>query len=198
MKHLLMIAAAVFCTLFVTSLRPGKVQKNQQQQAPVERQEDMDARHKQLSPQKQARIARRQARQAEYEHFMDSVIMSHNYRFIPQSFSRQPAGSSQIITNPNCELGVYSDYADIFLPYYKGITPPYRLVLLNTIVNYFNGYTAVQNENGWTITFSSWLYSANDYTFTLDVYSKTGSAQLSVTNTFYNTVSYWGYVTAVY
>ena len=155
-------------------------------------------RQKDLSEKHLERIAKRKARQAAFEHFVDSTILSHNYRFVPTMFNVEPAGSSNIITNPNIELAIYGDWADIHLPIYQGFTPPYRLVMFNTSITNLANFTTTQTDNGWSITFESWLYSSNDYTFTLDVYSKTGGATLSISSTFYPTTSFWGSIVAVY
>ena len=155
-------------------------------------------RQKDLSEKHLERIAKRKARQAAFEHFVDSTILSHNYRFVPTMFNVEPAGSSNIITNPNIELAIYGDWADIHLPIYQGFTPPYRLVMFNTSITNLANFTTTQTDNGWSISFESWLYSSNDYTFTLDVYSKTGGATLSVSSTFYPTTSFWGSIVAVY
>ena len=153
---------------------------------------------KHLSEKHLERIAKRKARQAAYEHFMDSTILSHNYRFVPTMFTLEPAGNSQLITNPSIELGIYDDWADIHLPIYQGFTPPYRLIVVNTTITNLADFTTTQTDNGWTISFDSWLYSSNDYTFTLDVYSKTGGATLSVSSTFYPTTSFWGSIVPLY
>ncbi len=155
------------------------------------RESALEARH-------QERIAKRRARQAAYEHFMDSTILSHHYRFVPTMFNVEPAGSSHIITNPNMELAIMGDWADVYLPVYQGFTPPYRLVVFNTSVTDLADFTTVQTDNGWTITFDSWLYTSNDYTFTLEVYSKTGGATLTLSSTFYPTTTYWGSIVGVY
>ena len=155
-------------------------------------------RQKDLSEKHLERIAKRKARQAAFEHFVDSTILSHNYRFVPTMFNVEPAGSSNIITNPNIELAIYGDWADIHLPIYQGFTPPYRLMMVNTTITNLANFTTTQTDNGWSVSFESWLYSSNDYTFTLDVYSKTGGATLSVSSTFYPTTSFWGSIVAVY
>lgn len=156
------------------------------------------AREKELSEKHLERITRRKARQAAYEHFIDSTILSHNYRFIPTMFNVEPAGSSNLISNPSIELGIYGDWADIHLPVYQGFTPPYRLIMVNTAITTLADFTTIQTDDGWTISFDSWLYSSNDYTFTLEVYSKTGGATLSLSSTFYPTTTYWGSIVAVY
>lgn len=155
-------------------------------------------RESDLSDKHQERIARRRARQEAYERFVDSTILSHNFRFIPTIFNVEPAGSSHFITNPNVELTYRGDWADVCLPYYRGFVPPYRIDLFNTVVTQLNNFTTIQTDNGWTVTFDSWMYSANDYTFTLTVYSKTGGAQLELSSTAYPTTTYWGSVTAIY
>ena len=94
-----------------------------------------------------------------------------------------------MITNPNIELSFYSDWADVHLPIYQGFTPPYRLILVNSAITSLTDFVTVQTDNGWRVTFSSWLYTSNDYTFTLDIYSKTGGATLSVGSDFSPTTS---------
>ena len=157
-----------------------------------------DQRHeRELSEKHRERIARRKARQAAYEHFIDSTVLSHNLIFYPSMFNVEPAGGSNLINNPNAELAIYSDWADICLPYYRGFTPPYRLAVVNTVITTLNGYTAVQTNDGWNVTFNSWLYSGNEYTFTLQIYSSSGSAQLQLSSDFYPTTTYWGSISAV-
>lgn len=148
----------------------------------------------QLSPHHQERIARRTARQAEYERSIDSIVLARSYRFIPQSMQVEPAGNMHFINNGAFELLVQPDYTDINLPYLRGLMPPYKMVVLNTVVNFVENYTAVQTDNGWEITFSSWLYEPNNYNFALSITSTTGNAQLTISNTFYSTVTYWGQV----
>lgn len=158
-----------------------------------------DQRHEhELSERHRERIARRKARQAAYERFIDSVVLSHNFVFNPSMFNLEPAGSSHLINNPNAELAIHSDWADICLPYYRGFVPPYRLSVVNTVITSMNGYTTIQTDDGWTVSFDSWLYSGNEYTFTLHIYSSSGGAQLQMSSNFYPTTTYWGSISAVY
>ena len=193
-KFLLLIAitatlATLIVPLVVTSTNPTEPTSTFSPDR--KRESSIEERHKE-------RIAKRRARQAEFEHFMDSTILSHHYRFVPTMFNVEPAGSSHIITNPNIELAIMDDWADVHLPVYQGFTPPYRLVVFNTSVSNLANFTTVQTDNGWTITFDSWLYTSNDYTFTLEVYSKTGGATLTLSSTFYPTTTYWGSVMGIY
>ena len=128
----------------------------------------------------------------------DTALATERMREKEPSPKVEPAGGSNIITNPNIELAIYSDWADVHLPIYQGFTPPYRIVMVNTSITNLADFATVQTDNGWTISFDSWLYSSNDYTFTLEVYSKTGGATLSVSSSFYPTTSYWGSVMPIY
>ena len=92
----------------------------------------------------------------------------------------------------------YSDYIDVYIPFIKGIVPPYYPTVFNYILTSVSNYTTVQNDGGWTVTFDSWLYSGNDYTFKLDIYSSSGTAILNISSMAYNTVTYSGYITQVY
>ena len=152
------------------------------------------SRDEQLSDRHKERIARRAARQAEYEQTIDSIVLAHSYRFIPQSMQAEPAGNMHLINNGAFELLVQPDFTDINLPYLRGIMPPYTMTVLNTVVNSVQGYSAVRNNNGWEITFSSWLYEPNNYNFALSITPTTGNAQLTISNPFYSTVTYWGQV----
>ena len=111
---------------------------------------------------------------------------------------QQPAGSMHMLTNPAFEVGYYSDYIDVYIPFIKGIVPPYYPTVFNYILTSVSNYTTVQNDGGWTVTFDSWLYSGNDYTFKLDIYSSSGTAILNISSMAYNTVTYSGYITQVY
>ncbi len=194
MKKLLLLVAILFSLAIL--IVPLVVTSNPTSEpstafAPIrQRESDLEERHRE-------RIAKRRARQAAFEHFVDSTILSHHYRFVPTMFNVEPAGSSHLITNPNVELAIMGDWADVHLPIYQGFTPPYRLVMFNTSVN-IPSLTTVQTDNGWTISFDSWLYSSNDYTLTIEVYSKTGGATLSVSSSFYPTTTYWGSIYAMY
>jgi hypothetical protein len=151
-----------------------------------------------LSEEHRERVARRRARQKAFEHFIDSTILSHNYRFLPTMFNVEPAGSSHLIVNPAVELAVYSDWADVNLPVFQGFTPPYRVVMYNTPITDLSDFTTEETDNGWMVTFSAWLYSSDDYTFSLEVYSKTGGATLSISSNFNPTTTYWGSISAIY
>ena len=57
---------------------------------------------------------------------------------------------------------------------------------------------AEQTPEGWTVSFSTSLFSASNYTFTFEISSKMGGATLTITNPWYNAVQYNGTITQLY
>ena len=146
----------------------------------------------QLNPEHMQRVEKREARRAEYEKYIDSLIISGSYQFDPSSFQLMPAGMMHNIYNPVYELEIYPSYIDVYLPFFTGITPPYALRTINYVTYDKQKYTAVQTDNGWTITFSSNLYSPNTYKFKFEVYVVSGQAVLNITNNFGVGTIYYG------
>ena len=70
--------------------------------------------------------------------------------------------------------------------------------MLNYVLPSVEGYRAEQTNEGWIVTFSTTLFSANDYTFTFDIYSSSGGANLTISSGWYNPVQYSGTITQVY
>lgn len=143
----------------------------------------------------EARVQEREKRAAAYEKQMETIVLSHSYTFTPTEFSMQPAGNPRTINNPNFQLAVYPDFTDVYLPYLKGVEPPYYITTWNYTISP-NEYLAVQTDQGWTISFKSTMFSADTYTFTLNIYSSTGEAVLNISSNFYNTVTYNGSITS--
>lgn len=144
------------------------------------------------------RAARRAERLAEFERTIDSVVMSHNFQFNPQSVEMLPAGSTQFLMNPNYMVTLLRGSLDVCLPYYTGYTPPYRYVLLNTGVPSISDFVTQQTEEGWVVTFKCYLYATTQYTFHFDINKRYGGATLTITNPWYNAVQYSGTITKVY
>ncbi len=154
-----------------------------------------------LSPKeerREVREKRRAERIANFEKTMDSIVLSRNFQFNPQTMQRQPAGPMRQIMNPEFNVGIWDGTADICLPYVKGYVPPYYVTMLNYTVGNLQGYTTEQTHEGWMITFTTPLFSASDYTFTFEIYSRTGGATLTITNPWYNPVQYSGSITQLY
>ncbi len=150
------------------------------------------------SERREVRENRRTERQAAMEAQTDSIILARSYIFRPQSAQREPAGSLHLLSNPQFEVRVWDGSADIFLPYFEGITPPYRKVLLNNTILFLDNYVAIQTDNGWDISFSTSLYSASTFTFKFEVNAKFGTTKLTISNTWNNTVTYMGMLSKIY
>jgi hypothetical protein len=138
------------------------------------------------------RMERRAQRTADYIHYVDSLVGSRSFSFIPLTFQMQPAGTLRQITNTSFELNFYPTWVDVYLPYIKGITPPYYISILNYALPRIDNYEAARTTDGWKVTFNSSLFSANVYTFELDIVSATGSSTLTISTPIYNTVQYSG------
>ncbi|MDD3108958.1 MAG: DUF4251 domain-containing protein, partial [Alistipes sp.] len=146
----------------------------------------------------QQRVQMRAARHQSEILQMDSIVLSRYYKFTPSSFQQEPAGNMHNIYSITYSLSIYDNYMDVDLPYLVGSIPPYQLTIMNYITFDVRKYTAIQNENGWTITFLSDLYSANTYTFTLTLYSITREAVLNIASELYPTVTYYGSIDRIY
>lgn len=147
--------------------------------------------------QQEARQQRRAERLANYEKYVDSLVLSHNYRFVPQTMQQLPAGMMRNLMNPEYEIIVWTHGADVCIPFLKGYTPPYYPVVFNYVVSNVTGYVAEQTNDGWHVTFSSTLFSSTDYTFTFEIYSRYGGATLTISSPFYNSVQYTGNLFAI-
>lgn len=145
---------------------------------------------------REIREQRRAARQAAMEKRIDSIVLSKTFRFLPNTMQQEPAGRMQPLSNANFEVDIWSgNTAEIFLPYIKGIVPPYHHTIINYTVPGIENYTSEQTTDGWRVSFDTSLFSASTYTFILDINAKFGTTTLSLKNQWYNTVQYSGVVT---
>ena len=143
------------------------------------------------------RVARRAERLADYAKHIDSIVLSHNFEFNPQSIQQMPAGPLKLLSNINYTVIVWRGSLDVCLPYYAGIVPPYRYVLLNTGTPNISDYVTTQTDDGWTVSFKTTLYATDEYTFLFEIYSH-GGATLTISNTWYNQVQYMGTISQIY
>ncbi len=154
-----------------------------------------------LTPQqerREVREKRRSERLASFTRSMDSLVLSRNFQFNPQSMQRQPAGPVRQIVNPSFNIGIWDGTADICIPYIKGYVPPYYVTVINYTVSDLQGYTTEQTNEGWMVTFSTSLFSAGTYTFTFEIFTRTGGANLTITNPWYSPVQYTGTISQLY
>ena len=144
------------------------------------------------------REKRRAERLAEYTKYVDSLVLSRNFQFNPQTMQQQPAGSMRVISNPNFSLALWDATVDVCLPYIKGYTPPYHYVILNYTLPSVSNLLIEQTHSGWTVSFNTSLYSAQTYTFTLEIFSNEGGGTLTISSPWYNAVQYSGTLSALY
>lgn len=152
---------------------------------------------KQHTAEQQARIEKRAARLAEYERHIDSLVLSHNFKFIPQTMQQLPAGMMRNLMSPMYEVTVWSQAVDVCIPFLKGYVPPYYPVVFNYVVPSVMGYTAEKSNNGWHISFKTTLFSATDYTFLFEISPHYGDAVLTISSPFYNSVQYTGNIVGI-
>ncbi len=155
----------------------------------------ISTRKQTVSPKQESRAVREQRRaerQAKFEKYIDSLVLSRSFEFTPTTMQPQIAGPTKNLTNPNFELSIWNDAVDIFLPYIKGYTPPYRYTIMNYTLPSVDNYITVQVDDGWQVSFSSSLFSAGTYTFVMDISSKFGGTTLTVKNTWADDVQYTG------
>ncbi|MFI3247918.1 MAG: DUF4251 domain-containing protein [Rikenellaceae bacterium] len=147
---------------------------------------------------REIREQRRAARQAAMEKKIDSIVLAKAFQFMPNTMQQEPAGRMQMLSNANFEVGIWNGAADIFIPYIKGITPPYRHTIINYTIPSMENYITEQTDDGWRVSFSTNLFSASTYTFIFEINSKFGTTTLNVKNQWYNTVQYLGTITQYY
>lgn len=147
---------------------------------------------------REVREQRRAERLEKYEKLVDSLVLSRNFQFNPQTMQRLPAGPMRIINNPNFNVGIWDGTVDICLPYVKGYVPPYYLSIINYTVPSVENYVTEQTHEGWTVSFTTSLFSASTYTFTFEISTKMGGGTLTITNPWYNAVQYTGTISQLY
>ncbi len=147
---------------------------------------------------REVRETRRANRQAAMERQIDSIVMAKAFTFYPQTMQQEPAGRMQMLSNPNFEIRIMDNAADIFLPYIKGITPPYRHTILNYTISGLDRYISIQTDEGWSVKFRSSLYGAATYTFNFEINAKFGTTTLTLSNTWDNDVTYMGTIRPIY
>lgn len=153
-------------------------------------------RNAKRTAQQEARQQRRAERLAEYEKFIDSLVLSHDFRFVPQTMQQLPAGVLRTIYNPSYEVAVWNNSVDVCMPFLKGYTPPYYPVVFNYVLPSVDNYITEQTAHGWVVSFSSNMFSANEYKFTFEISSHYGGAQLTISSPFYNSMQYSGNILA--
>ena len=180
MKYLLLLIATAWCY----SSNGSELTENKQSD----------------NPSHLARVQSRAARHAAHIHYVDSLVLTRNFTFKPSSFQREPAGIPHEIYNPLFGVAMYADVIDVDIPFIKGIAPPYSIVHMNYTLSevLYNNYMAIQDADGWVISFDSNFFGSDTYSFSFKVYSLTGAVVLTLSNVTYGTVTYNGSLLAHY
>lgn len=185
MRHLFLIIAGV-CLLSLTNAYAHNSSLSSEDQKTETRSEKHLEREK-----------AREERTAQMVAHIDSLIISSNYSFIPLTYNIQPAGTPRNVINPQFRMDVYDEFIDIYLPFIRGIAPPFINTIINCTIPLTSLYKAETTKDGWAISFSSSLFSENNYTFNLEVFTSSGEATLNLSSDLYNTVTYNGTINAV-
>jgi hypothetical protein len=149
------------------------------------------------TPEQQARMERRAARLAEYEQHIDSLVTSHNFKFIPQTMQQLPAGMMRNLNSAMYEVTIGSQAVDVCIPYLKGYVPPYYPVIFNYVLPSVMGYNAEKSSNGWHVSFKTTMFSATEYTFLFDISAHYGDVVLTISSPYYNSVQYTGNIVGI-
>ena len=192
MKRKIIYVAVLLCAVAVAIV--GYTQSSKTSSTPND---SRTARAAQREQRHLEREQRRAERQAAYERYIDSIVLAQNFQFTPQTMQQEVAGNIRILNNPDFGVQVWGSEVDVFLPYIKGVTPPYYTVLLNYSLPTVVGYTTEQTREGWLVTFSSSLYSGSDYHFSLDIYAASGSGVLTISSPWYSDVQYNGSISSI-
>ena len=179
MKRTLIIAIGVVALLVLGFTISGVAQETQSNK------ESRQAQH-------EARQQQRAQRLAEYREHLDSTILSHNYRFVPETMQQLPGGMMRNLQNPCYEIIVWSEAVDVCIPFLKGYTPPYYPVVFNYVLSSVQGYTVEQTDYGWHVTFQSTMFTATTVTFSFEIYSHYGGATLTISSPFDHSMPYTG------
>lgn len=185
MKRTLIITASI-AILTILGFAIVEAQGDTSNERQQERQQKHEARQKQ-----------RAERMAQYEHYVDSLVTSHNYRFVPETMQQLPGGMMRNLQNPNYEIIVWDSAVDVCMPFLKGYTPPYYFVVFNYVLSSVQGYSVEKTAEGWHVEFQSPMFSSTTYTFSLEIYSRYGGATLTISSPFYNSVQYTGNIFGV-
>lgn len=141
---------------------------------------------------------------------IDSIIMSHQYVFIPYNYQIQPAGKKEHITGDNFRMDVREHHIQVYLPFYyydlsgephwQTVVGFDELGVLNNIAQDVLDYKATLSDDGkiWFISFSSNLHDGDTYYFKMTVTSSKGYAELEVSSSRNRIMSYNGYIHRLY
>lgn len=142
---------------------------------------------------RERRVQERETRNAAAMRQMDSIILSRNFRFTPNTMRIEPAGMLNNIYDLRYYIQMNGEQdVDFFFPIIRGVTPPYSIVLMNYISTDILNYRTVQGNDNWTVEFSSRLQDTEMYNFSFRIYPITGETVLTLTTSLNPAVTYTG------
>ncbi len=188
----IIITAGAIATLSVSAMA---LQSSEDER--TENQSTLTAEPKRNNAAHQQRMEQRAARLAAYERQIDSLITSHNYRFMPETMQQLPAGMMRNLVSAIYEVTVMTDAVDVFIPFLKGYVPPYYPVVFNYVLPTVSNYHAEKDSNGWHISFQTTMFSATDYTFLFEISPHYGDVVLTISSPYYNSVQYTGNIVGI-
>ncbi len=140
------------------------------------------------------RLTRTERRRLKAERFaarLDSLVRSHNFRFLPNSMQELPGGWTQLIYNELYFVGIFSDHVEVHMPMIRGNTVEY-IEILNFDTFELQNYQISQVQYGWNVSFNM-THADRNYTVNMMVYTLTGQTVLNLL-TLSNTIRYVGYI----
>ncbi len=141
-----------------------------------------------------AKLPRTERRRLKAERFaarLDSLVQSHNFRFLPNSMQELPGGWTQLIYNELYFVGIFSDHVEVHMPMIRGNMMEY-IEILNFDTFAIENYQVSKVQYGWNVSFNI-INSGQHYTVNLMVYTLTGETVLNLL-TLSNTIRYVGYI----
>ena len=137
-----------------------------------------------------SRTERRHYKLERFAQGIDSLVKSHNFRFLPNSMQEMPGGYLQLIYNELYFIGVFSDHVEVHMPTIRGGVVQYFEVL-NFDTFDVRDYQIAKTQYGWNISFNLYTNGETAYTINMMVYPYTGETVLTML-TSCNAVRYVG------
>ncbi len=147
------------------------------------------------APEKMNRAERRHYKLMQFAAGIDSLVQSHNFRFLPNSMQEMPGGDLQLIYNQMYFIAIFSDHAEVHMPIVRGGTVQY-IEILNFDTFDIKNYRLSKSQHGWQLSFNLFTNGNTVYTVDMNVCPLTGETVVNLL-TMSNTVRYVGYIQPV-
>lgn len=138
------------------------------------------------------RVEHRKIKSQRFAAAIDSLVISHAFRFLPNSMQELPGGWTQLIYNELYFIGVFKDHVEVHMPTIRGNEIQY-FEILNFDTFAVRNYQTAKTQYGWNVSFNLTGTSDSVYTVNMLVYTLTGETVLNLL-TLSNTIRYVGYI----